>query len=197
MIKDKQEKKSDKLKILITTGVSDPKGVSLVLLKWMKNVDTKNFDIVILVGKTFIHKEKLEKIKSHLPSSFKFYPFSYNYITDTDIAICTFGITTYELIYLGIPTISIGHAPINAIGSDILDKNYNVIMDLGFIDDLTEYKFLSSLNKLLDNEEIKKTLIEKCSGFIDGDGAKRVAYLLYNLAIKKQNTIIDEQIYDK
>ena len=172
-----------KLKIVISTGGSDPKGVLITLLNWMREIRTDNLEIIILVGRAFLHKEKLKKIQQSLVPNFKFVPYCSEELINANIAISTFGITTYELLYLGIPTISIGHTINNAIGSRNLQKRYEAIIDLGLIDNLTEESFLFSLYDLINNENKRRRLKEISLKLIDGNGARRIADLLYKFAV--------------
>ena len=97
--------------------------------------------------------------------------------------INTFGVSTYELIYLGVPVITIGHVRKNAEGSACLAEKYGLNYDLGLIDDLTREKFFSTLKTLIKNPKQLEKMQDKSIGLIDGLGANRVAKLIHSLGI--------------
>ena len=102
-----RRRKKEKIKTVITTGGSDPKGVMLKIQEWIKDFNINDVEIISLTGQAFKHKDKLEKIKLEINSNIKIVPYDTKFLADADLAISTFGVSTYELLYLGIPVISI------------------------------------------------------------------------------------------
>jgi len=90
-------------KIVITTGGSDPSGMLFKFLDWLNGCRR---EVLVLIGDAFKHRERLKSLD--LPDNFKILPYSPNRLLDGDIAIATFGVTVYELIYLNVPIICIG-----------------------------------------------------------------------------------------
>jgi len=111
--------------IIITTGGSDPKGMLFKILDKIKNT---NKEVLILVGDSFKHQKKLKNL--NLPKNFKFEPFHPIKLLKGDIAISTFGISVYELIYLNIPVYCIGHNEENEKGCEILTKRCKFVKKL-------------------------------------------------------------------
>lgn len=163
--------------IVVTTGGTDPKGVLLKLILWLKEMNLRT-DILILVGKSFKFQKKLEKIKKSLPRNFHILSYSPKELTKGDIAICTFGVSVYEMIYLKIPTISIAHNKENAYGAKILEKRYGVIKDMGNIKDVAFQEIRKAVMKLLEDKNYYKKMVDKCNNLIDGKGAERTAELI-------------------
>ena len=179
--KQKSGINTNPLHIVITTGGSDPKGVLIRLLEYLLDFNMKNIKITVLVGETFSYPDKLRNLQKRLSDIFTFLPFNYTDFAAADLAVNTFGSSTYELIYLGIPVLSIGHADRNAQASACLAKKYGIIKDLGHIDDLTGIKFLSSLTELISNPKQLLEMQKKSRHLIDGRGCERVAELIYSL----------------
>lgn len=162
--------------IVISTGSSDPCGVLLKLVLWLKemNIGSK---IVVLVGGSFKFQKELEKIKKNLPQNFQFFAYSAKKIVKANIAICTFGVSIYEMVYLGIPTICVSHSEENASVAKILAKNCGVIENAGYINDVN-IMVLNDKIRLLAQKEHYLNLINKCDKLIDGKGARRIAELI-------------------
>ncbi len=117
--------------IVVTTGGSDPEGVLFHIIDWLEGCKQNVF---LLVGEAFRYKEKIENII--LPNNFKILPYNPSYLLKGDIAITTFGVTVYELIYLNIPTICIAHTRENAAGSKILQDKFDAIRNIGYFKDI-------------------------------------------------------------
>ena len=163
--------------IVVTTGGTDPEGVLLKLIPWLKEMKLKA-NILILIGQAFKYKEELEKIIVNLPDNFRILPYSLKELLKADIVICTFGVSIYEMIYLQIPTICIAHSKENAQGAKILKERYNVIEDMGFIESLNPQNLHISIKKLLVNKIYYQNISRKCSNIIDGKGAKRIGEII-------------------
>jgi spore coat polysaccharide biosynthesis predicted glycosyltransferase SpsG len=163
--------------IVVTTGGTDPEGVLLKLIPWLKEMDLKA-NILILIGKTFKYKDELGKLIINLPNNFQVLPYSLEEFKKADIAICTFGVTIYEMIYLQIPTICISHSRENAQSAKILKERYGIIEDMGFIENLNLQNLYLVFKKLLVNKIYYQNIRRKCSKIIDGKGAKRIGEII-------------------
>jgi spore coat polysaccharide biosynthesis predicted glycosyltransferase SpsG len=178
---DLQEPQSVSIsKISITTGGSDPRGVMLQLINWLMKTDYSDIHIVVLPGENFILKKELENLKQKTPLNFIFKNFNYSDLESSDLVICTFGVTSYELIYLGVPFISIAHAQNNARGSRILSEKLPYMKDLGLIDDLREEIFHEQLKDFLSNQNLKTEFRETSRTLMDGKGINRIIDIILN-----------------
>ena len=163
--------------ILVTTGGTDPEGVLLKLIPWLKEMNLKaNF--LILIGRVFKYKEELKRTIITLPDNFQILPYSLEEFKKADIVICTFGVSIYEMIYLQIPTICISHSRENAKGAKILKERYGVIKNMGFVKNIDPQNLYSVIKKLLENKTYYKNIIKKCNNLIDGKGAKRIGEII-------------------
>ncbi len=77
--------------IVVTTGGTDPEGVLLKLIPWLKEMKLEA-NITILTGQAFKYKNELEKLIISLPDNFKVHPYSLEKFKKADIIICTFGV---------------------------------------------------------------------------------------------------------
>lgn len=178
--REKNRKDKSRLKLVVTTGGSDPKGVLIKITEWLANSNIENVDICILKGQMFMHDKALKQRIDKLPSHIRIVEYDKNELVNADVAICTFGVSTYELMYLGIPIISIGHAIPNAQGSSLLKNRYNNLIDLGLIDKLSENSFISNLELVLNSSALRNKLSANGTKIIDGKGLDRVTDLIYS-----------------
>jgi len=176
-IKKERNYKKKSATIVITTGGSDPKGVLIKVLRWINQIDILGVNVLALVGESFVHTKTLESLKKKLNKNIIVTPYDVSYLEVADMAISTFGVSTYELVYLGLPILSIGHCKKNAESSRILSEKCSQLIDLGNIDDLTKEKFRQGLYQVMDR--IKTNQVSGC--LIDGKGVSRVAEIIYNI----------------
>jgi spore coat polysaccharide biosynthesis predicted glycosyltransferase SpsG len=169
--------------IAITTGGSDPNNVLLSLFKLIS--DNSNFNSIkftFYYGKNFMHKDLI-------PSdaiNFHFKEFNLEHILESDLIISAFGVTSYELLALGVPLICVGHQKSTAEASDFLAKYTNGFLSLGIYNTLSSSQLNSAITSLLKHD-IRKLLSEKAKSLLDFNGINRVANIIENLNNEKQN----------
>lgn len=163
--------------IAVTTGGTDPGGVLLKIIPWLKEMDLEA-NISILMGRAFKFRDELDSLVRDLPDNFHVMPYSLQELIKGDIVICTFGVSIYEMIYLQIPTICISHSIENAEGARILKERYGVIEDLGYVRDVTPKNLYLAITKLLTDKTYYRNMVERCGNLIDGEGAKRVGRMI-------------------
>jgi spore coat polysaccharide biosynthesis predicted glycosyltransferase SpsG len=166
--------------IVLTTGARDPERVLLTVLPWLARFRTDQ-RVVALFGDAFADRAVLERLTPQLPAHVRVVPFSQAQLAEAGVAVCTFGVTTYELMFLGIPALVIGHCRGNAETSRILAERCRATIDLGFIGDLTEERFLSLLSSLIDDKARRLEMSQLGAAQIDGRGAERVAQAILAL----------------
>ncbi len=169
------------IQIAITTGGSDPKQVLLKILRILMVYSWENVRFKVLYGLSIAFGEELEKLKKVLPAYFTVIPYNEKELIDADLAICTFGITTYELLYLGIPVISVSHAESNALGSKTLaQKHHDIIADLGLAENLTSDALITCIKSLIQDADKRIYMAESGKLLVDGRGVSRVAEIIIN-----------------
>jgi spore coat polysaccharide biosynthesis predicted glycosyltransferase SpsG len=166
--------RNDSGPIVLTTGGCDPQGVLLVVLPWLAHLSPKR-EIHVLVGAAFAHQRELETLRPRLPEHVRVLSYSHHRLVGAEIAVCTFGVTAYELMFLGIPSLVIGHSPENAETSRILAERCRATIDLGYIGNLREKEFIEQLSELIQNRERRRELSRSGLEQIDGLGAERMA----------------------
>jgi spore coat polysaccharide biosynthesis predicted glycosyltransferase SpsG len=167
--------------IVLTTGACDPQGVMLVVLPWLARLPADR-EIRVLVGDAFAHPRELERLKARLPAHIRISSYSEYRLAGAALAICTFGVTTYELMFLGVPALVIGHSIENARTSRILEERCRATVDLGYVGNLGEKEFMGELSNLLQDEARRRELSRSGLERVDGLGAERMAGKIVALA---------------
>lgn len=111
--------------IVVTTGGSDPGGVLFDILEWLKGCNKK---ILIMIGDAFKHRDRLERLE--LSDNFEVVSYHPDKLLDGDIAVATFGVTVYELIYLNIPFVCVGHNEEDEEGCRILNERNGMVLGI-------------------------------------------------------------------
>ena len=128
--------------VVVTTGGSDPQNVAGKLAYLLAGSERK---VTFLLGKYYNHTLKSIKNKNIV-----FEKFDLNTLSAADIVISTFGMSTYEGLYLRKPVISIAHSHENAVGSDLISKRSTVI-NLGYYEEVTQDKISKALADVTQN----------------------------------------------
>jgi UDP-2,4-diacetamido-2,4,6-trideoxy-beta-L-altropyranose hydrolase len=161
-------------KVVLTTGGTDPKGITQTLLPWLTRMPLA-MEVTVLIGQAFHHSDRLAYLLSKLPASFNATPFETRYLAMADLAICAFGVTTYELLYLGVPTITVAHTEENAHAAQTLAQRHACIRNLGLIKEIHSEDIRFAVETLLSSSEARVSLVQSGKSVIDGRGALRVA----------------------
>lgn len=163
-----------KPRVVITTGGSDPRGVMLKALEWVDSYDERDVEVVALAGRLFEHGESLRKDRLWR-RTIRIEPYSPQLLADADAAFCTFGNTVYELMYLGIPVVTVGISPKHVAGSRNLAERCGAVIDLGDVTAVDAPAFHSALSRALGLRPDRND----CR--VDGAGARRIATIVSNL----------------
>ena len=174
-LQPKKESKEMAENIGIVTGGSDPRGVLLTIHSLIGHKAFEQISFTYFYGKDFLHKEN---IPAHTQDNVQFLPFDQQHISNMDLVICTFGVSTYELMFLGIPILSVGHQASNAEASKIVAEQTEGIIDLGQIDHLDGVRLNDILKRVIASPQQRKTLSENAKKAVDAFGAERVVGIL-------------------
>lgn len=168
--------------VAVITGGSDPKNVMLTICKLLQNEELKHIKFKLFIGDGYLYKDELKKSLEVVNyENIKIVDYNLNDILKAEIVISTFGVTTYELLYLGKALISIAHADLNAEGSYELANKYNCFIDLGHINNISGKVLTQTILDLETDKDRRNEMIEIGKRIIDGKGVERVSSLLINL----------------
>ncbi|MCF7844242.1 MAG: UDP-2,4-diacetamido-2,4,6-trideoxy-beta-L-altropyranose hydrolase [Kiritimatiellales bacterium] len=158
-------------KILISLGGGDTNNMTQRIVELLQSSDLE-IDVTVVIGSANKHKESIASAAS-----------SMNVIVDaqnmpelmmqTDLAIAAGGTTSYELAYMGVPTILFElFENQRKVVEDLGQKE--VVESLGRIDKCSDDEILASIRDILINKTRRKNMSEKGHSLVDGKGVERV-----------------------
>ncbi|WP_428324958.1 hypothetical protein [Nitrosopumilus sp.] len=171
----------DKKSILVSMGGSDKRNITLKIINSFKKTKHK-FHMNIVIGRFFSNHEKiLSSIKNDERFSLIFknnglIPL----MSKNRIGIFTFGITTCEAFFVGIPSIVLSHS----IENDIYAKktsDYNCMKYLGYYKKINFDKMPKMVFNLMNNSNDYKKYAMNGKNMIDGKGNKRIAKEIFEM----------------
>jgi len=165
--------------VAIVAGASDPVGI---LTQTLRLVNESDLDIPVkaLYGFDFCHRAELESLLPELRPGIEAKAFNYDDLFSSRLALSAFGITTYELIYAGIPVVTVGHIRANDLGGRVLQRRYGCNHHLGLFQEVGGEQLISCIQDLWDREDGLAAMRQKQAGLIDGRGLERIGQIVYS-----------------
>ncbi len=120
-------------------------------------------------------------------------PDPYKIYRESELAISTFGVTTYELVALGVPTVVINTLSDNDRNIVVFMARNNVCVNALSFAANTE-KFVDEIRYLMANEPIRDHLSEEGMLWIDAFGIERVAELIQVTIGVNEVKVVDESM---
>jgi UDP-2,4-diacetamido-2,4,6-trideoxy-beta-L-altropyranose hydrolase len=162
--------------ISVIAGGTDPSSSLLKLFDWMNELDFSELEVQFLYGQGVSYIDEIAKKK--LKNNIRFKQFTVDAIAKSDLAICAFGVTVYELIYLNIPTITFGHTPQHVAASKRFSDRFRCTWDFGSIVGRSKQEFSEMLYMLLAKGDQLHEMHLNTRGLVDGQGVQRVSDII-------------------
>ncbi|MBW3003743.1 glycosyltransferase [Candidatus Woesearchaeota archaeon] len=164
----------DKKKIVISMGGADTYGLSIKLLNIFK--DLPEYDTTVILGPGFEHFKEIESITipDHITIVHNVENL-YDYLNKADICFCAGGITLFELMYIGTPTVSIAAEKHETYNCEYF-RSKGAVKYLGFRNDI-DYCGIPEILKNWNYEE-RKSMSDTGKSIIDGNGLDRVKKII-------------------
>jgi len=162
-------------KISIVTGGSDPKNVLLTLYELLDFNSLQDIEFNFYVGNNFMF---VPLLPFKTPKNVNFLEYDFLSINESQIVVSTFGVSTYELLALGMPVISLGHQEANNIASEVLSNKTDAFMHLGLIDDISPLQINKAINDLIKSRELRKKFNKRALSLLDFDAEQRIISIL-------------------
>lgn len=167
-------------KLLVTLGGADPDNVTLKVIQGLQRVEVEGLEAVVVVGASNPHYEPLRSAsqKSRFPIHLK------RNVTNmpelmawADVAIAAAGSTSWELAFMGLPSIVLILADNQRDTAEKLGK-LNVIFNLGWHQNISEVEIAQAINKLLLAKQTRMEITRHGQELVDGYGTARIATIL-------------------
>lgn len=171
-------------KILVTLGGADPDNVTLKVIQALQEVRVEELEVVIIVGGSNPHYAKLlaavekSEVSIELQKNVTNMP---DLMAWADVAIAAGGSTTWELAFMGLPSLLIVLADNQKAVADILN-NMGVSVNLGWHSDVSANCLSQNITQLIKEGKKRSQITKLSQQLVDGDGSSRV---LMQLEAKK------------
>jgi len=186
-------------KVLVTLGGSDPDNVTLKVINALKKTCISDLDVRIVVGPSNPNTETLqdallcacpvesqEAIHTGAPCSMRILqnvmdmadPMAW-----ADIAISAGGITSWELAFMGVPSLVMSMAENQRSVAEQL-HGLRAAVYLGWYENLSIIEMMQELNKLRTKPEVRREMARSGQGIVDGAGANRILMHLFRKMIR-------------
>ena len=102
------------------------------------------------------------------------------WLREATLAVATFGVTAYELAFLGVPAVLVSHSEENA-ASAARYARHGAAVDLGFVNRVRDRDAVLAIEALLNDSVARRRLARAGRALVDGAGAERLAELVNSL----------------
>lgn len=163
-------------KILVTIGGSDPDNLSLQILESLVVLGRADLKGVLAVGSSNPHLQALQSATERLTAPVRIVHNALDMpglMAWADVAISGAGGTSYELCYMGLPSLLFVIAENQRSGADRLSE-LSVVAHAGTARGFNQEKFVEQLRRLIDSYEQRHALSNRARALVDGLGADRV-----------------------
>ena len=165
--------------LLITMGGSDPANLTCQAVQATDELG-QEFCGTVVVGRAFRHHQELQAVLRSARHRFKLLQQVEEMsavMTEADVAICSFGMTAYELAAMGVPAIYLCLTPDHAESASALAES-GMGWSLGVAGEVAERKLAEATEKLLADPALRRKMSTEARRQIDGKGAERIAEVL-------------------
>jgi UDP-2,4-diacetamido-2,4,6-trideoxy-beta-L-altropyranose hydrolase len=175
-------------RVLITLGGSDHHNVTLKAVSALKRIDI-DVEIKVIVGAAYHHARALAKAVKGLP-------FRSEVIVDaknmpdlmawSDIVVTAGGSTSWELAFMGVPSIVVVIADNqHEIAKGL--ENAGVSLNLGWFSTVSENTLSRALTGLIKDRNRRVAMSNAGRRLVDGKGVRRVVAILHDKASTESN----------
>jgi spore coat polysaccharide biosynthesis protein SpsF len=174
-------RENSKRSLLIAMGGSDPAGLTLKAVRAVDRLPGDgDFESVIIVGAGFCHRQALRDLLGQTRRRFKVREDVSEMsaaMAQADLAVCSFGMTSYELAAMGAPAVCVCLSEDHAESASALVAA-GMGISLGVDDQDTETRLAAAVERLLADKNARAQMSARARELVDGRGASRIAELL-------------------
>jgi spore coat polysaccharide biosynthesis predicted glycosyltransferase SpsG len=185
---------NSKCSLLVAMGGSDPAGLTLKAVRALDRLDedfeSVIFESVIIVGAGFYHRQSLRDLLGQTRRRFTVREDVSEMsaaMAEADLAVCSFGMTSYELAAMGVPAVCVCLTADHAESASALVAA-GMGISVGVDDQGTETRLAAAVEGLLVDKNARAQMSARARELIDGRGTRRIAELLVGTASVRTNT---------
>jgi spore coat polysaccharide biosynthesis protein SpsF len=188
---------NSKCSLLIAMGGSDPAGLTLKAVRAVDRLkgdgdgafESVIFESTIIVGAGFCHRQSLRDLLGQTRRRFTVredVSEMSSAMAEASLAICSFGMTAYELAAMGVPTVYACLTEDHAESASALVAA-GMGISVGVDDQDTETRLAAAVEGLLVDKNARAQMSARAREFVDGRGARRIAEFLVSTAVARTN----------
>jgi spore coat polysaccharide biosynthesis predicted glycosyltransferase SpsG len=174
---------NSKCSLLIAMGGSDPAGLTLKAVRAVDRLG-EDFESVIIVGAGFCHRQALEDLLGQTRRRFTVRDDVSEMsaaMAQADLAVCSFGMTSYELAAMGVPEVCVCLTEDHAESASALVAA-GMGVSVGVDDQHTETRLTAAVEGLLVDKDARAQMSARARELVDGRGSRRIAEVLVSTA---------------
>lgn len=182
VVEHRKDVDSQTRRLLVTMGGADHRGLSFLALKAVALLDSR-WEVKLVVGGAARRVDELRQQAAELPGVALHTNVRNmgSIMTWADLTLSTAGTTTWELAYLGVPTLLVVAAD-NQIAVARMAAAVGCAVNLGWWEELTATRLAIALEQLASDEKQRVAMSNAGRILLDGKGANRVVRLMYEYA---------------
>jgi spore coat polysaccharide biosynthesis protein SpsF len=177
---------NSKCSLLIAMGGSDPAGLTLKAVRAVDRLG-KDFECVVIVGAGFCHRQSLRDLLGQTRRRFTVREDVSEMsaaMAQADLAVCSFGMTSYELAAMGVPAVCVCLSEDHAESASAL-VTAGMGISVGVNDQDSETRLAAAVERLLVDTNARAQMSARARKLVDGRGAGRIAELLLSTARRR------------
>lgn len=185
-------------RVLVTLGGGDPENHTLKVIQALQKVDIPGLEAIVVIGASNPHAEVLEaaigqsRIPIRLIHDARNMP---ELMTWADMAVSSAGTTTWELLFLGTPTLFLVLADNQSNIAEQIESQ-EVGKSLGQAENITVQSLVESIASLAKGFNLRVRVSENARQIVDGQGGHRVLEALREtkpfLVVDTERTLTDQ-----
>ena len=168
-----------RLRVLVTMGGADPNRLTLRVIKAIHGM--QGIEMNVVIGPSMEQNRELMDFRNKV-----------NFIVgadvnkmaslmcEADVAITAFGITLYELAYMGVPSVVIANYREDKEDMAAFDKQ-GAGITLGYFEEVTDLDIRDAVALFLQNNDMSQHMSRNGRTLIDGRGTERIVNIIENL----------------
>jgi UDP-2,4-diacetamido-2,4,6-trideoxy-beta-L-altropyranose hydrolase len=169
-------------KVLVTLGGGDPDNATLKVIQALQQAQIDGLEIVVVVGGSNPHKDILADVAQRSSASIDLK----SNVMDmpalmawADVAVSAGGSTSWELAFMGLPTLILYFAENQRPIADGLDQA-DVAINLGEYSSVPVKELQESIIELIKDPIKRSDMVQKGRVLVEGDGSTRVVEAISN-----------------
>ncbi len=172
---------NSRLRILVTMGGADPNNLTTKVVKTLQGME--GIDVKVVIGPSMDASKDLMELNNNGNFVFQADVKKMSLLMrDSDIAFTSFGITLFELAYMGVPSIVIANYREDKEDMDIFNK-IGVGIPLGYYEDVTDGDIRNAVELFLHNRELHEKMSKTGRALVDGRGVERIVNVIESIGI--------------